>query len=72
MCREPLKHGGSPSLKIITRDDMGWCVSRGKYNVIIKALGNVIETLENSIEFPQKIKNRTTLQPSSCTTSYLS
>ena len=29
-------------------------------------------TLENSMEVPQKIKNRTTLQPSNCTTRYLS
>ena len=29
-------------------------------------------TLENSIEVPQKIKNRTTLQPSNGTTRYLS
>ena len=29
-------------------------------------------TLENSMEVPQKIKNRTTLQPSNCTTWYLS
>ena len=29
-------------------------------------------TLENSMEFPQKIKNRTTLRPSNCTTRYLS
>ena len=29
-------------------------------------------TLENSMEVPQKIKNRTTLRPSSCTTRYLS
>ena len=28
--------------------------------------------LENSMEVPQKIKNRTTLQPSNCTTRYLS
>ena len=28
-------------------------------------------TLENSMEAPQKIKNRTTLQPSNCTTRYL-
>jgi len=27
-------------------------------------------TVENSIEFPQKIKNRTTLQSSNCTTGY--
>ena len=29
-------------------------------------------TLENSMEVPQKIKNRTTLWPSNCTTRYLS
>ena len=29
-------------------------------------------TLENSMEVPQKIKNRTTLQSSNCTTRYLS
>ena len=29
-------------------------------------------TLENSVEVPQKIKNRTTLWPSNCTTRYLS
>ena len=29
-------------------------------------------TLENSKEVPQKIKNRTTLQTSNCTTRYLS
>ena len=29
-------------------------------------------TLENSMKVPQKIKNRTTLQPSNCTTRYLS
>ena len=31
-----------------------------------------VATLENSMEFPQKVKNRTTLQPSNCTTRYLS
>ena len=29
-------------------------------------------TLENSMEVPQKIKTRTTLQPRNCTTRYLS
>ena len=29
-------------------------------------------TLENSMEAPQKTKNRTTLRPSNCTTRYLS
>ena len=28
-------------------------------------------TLENSMEVPQKVKNRTTLQSSNCTTGYL-
>ena len=28
-------------------------------------------TLESSMEFPQKVKNRATLQPSNCTTRYL-
>ena len=28
--------------------------------------------LENSMEVPQEIKNRTTLQPSNCTTRYVS
>ena len=31
-----------------------------------------VATLENSMEVPQKIKNRTTLQPSNCTSKYLS
>ena len=30
-----------------------------------------VATLENSLEVPQKIKNRTTLCPSNCTTRYL-
>ena len=29
-------------------------------------------TLENSMEAPQKVKNRASLQPSNCTTRYLS
>ena len=29
-------------------------------------------TLENSVAFPQKVKNRATLQPNNCTTGYLS
>ena len=28
-------------------------------------------TLESSVEVPQKVKNRATLQPSNCTTIYL-
>ena len=28
-------------------------------------------TLEKGMEFPQKVKNRATLQPSNCTTGYL-
>ena len=29
-------------------------------------------TLENSVEVPQKVKNKATLQPSNCATGYLS
>ena len=36
------------------------------------ALQTGAATLENSMEFPQKIKNRTTLRPSNGTTRYLS
>ena len=32
----------------------------------------VAATLENSMEVPQKAKNRTTLQPNNCTTRHLS
>ena len=32
----------------------------------------LVQLLENSIEGPQKIKNKTTPQPSNCTTRYLS
>ena len=32
----------------------------------------LVQTLENSMEVPQKPKNRTTLWPSNCTTRYLS
>ena len=31
----------------------------------------VAATLENSMEVPQEVKNRATLQPRNCTTSYL-
>ena len=31
-----------------------------------------VATLENSMEFPQKTKNRATLRPSNCTTRHLS
>ena len=31
-----------------------------------------VSTLENSVEIPQKVKNRPTLQPCICTTRYLS
>ena len=31
-----------------------------------------VATLENSMEYPQKIKNRTTLRSSNCTTRYVS
>ena len=47
---------------------------RGKGNPFAMLLGmqTGAATLENSMEVPQKIKNITTLQPSNCTTRYLS
>ena len=39
---------------------------------LLVGMQNDAATLENSMEVPQKIKNRTTLRPSNCTTRYLS
>ena len=40
--------------------------------VLLVGMQTGTATLENGKEVPQKIKNRTTLQPSNCTTGYLS
>ena len=47
---------------------------QGKRNPLALLVGmqSGAATLENSREVPQKIKNRTTLWPSNCTTRYLS
>ena len=39
---------------------------------LLVAMQAAAATLENSVEGPQKTKNRTTLQPSNCTTRHLS
>ena len=39
---------------------------------LLVAMQTGAATLENSMEGPQKIKNRTTVRPSKCTTRYLS
>ena len=47
------------------------CRHRGSFALLV-GMQTAAATLENSMEVPQKIKNRTTLQPSNCTTRYLS
>ena len=47
------------------------CAQRGSFALLVGMLTGAA-TLENSMEVPQKIENRTTLQPSNCTTRYLS
>ena len=46
---------------------------QGKRNpfVLLVGMQTGAATLENSMEVPQKGKNRTTLQPNNCTTRYL-
>ena len=50
-----------------------WAKMQRKGNPLVLLLGMQAGavTLENSMEVPQKIKNRTTLQPSNCTIRYL-
>ena len=45
---------------------------KGNRLTLLVGLQTGAATLENSMEFPQKVKNRTTLQPSNCTSRYLS
>ena len=40
--------------------------------VLLVGMQTGAATLENIMEVPQEIKNRTTLRPSNCTTRYLS
>ena len=48
------------------------CGERGKPLALVVGVQDGATTLENSMEFPQKTKNRTTLWPRNCTTMYLS
>ena len=45
---------------------------KGNPFALLMGMVTGIATLENSVEVPQKVKNRTTLQPSNGTTRYLS
>ena len=45
---------------------------KGNTFALLVGMQSGVATLENSIEVPQEIKSRTTLQPSNCTTRYLS
>ena len=45
---------------------------KGNVFALLVGMQTDAAALENSVEVPQKIKNRTTLQPSNCTARYLS
>ena len=45
---------------------------KGNPHALLVGMQTGAATLENRMEAPQKIKNRTTLRPSNCTTRYLS
>ena len=45
---------------------------KGNPFALLLGMQTVVATLENNMEVPQKIKNKTTLQPSNCTTRHLS
>ena len=47
------------------------CRERGKPLTLLVGMQTGTATLENSMEVPQKVKNRTTLLSSSCPTRYL-
>ena len=44
---------------------------KGNRFALLVEMRTGVATLENSMEVPQKIKNRANLQPSNCTTRYL-
>ena len=44
---------------------------RGNPLALLVGMQTGAATLENSVEFPQKVKNRTTLWSSNCSTRYL-
>ena len=45
---------------------------KGKPLTLLVQMQTHATTLEKSVVVPQKVKNKTTLQPSNCTTRYLS
>ena len=51
--------------------DAGEMQRKGNPPTLLVGMQAVATTLENSMEVPKKVENRTTLQPSNCTTGYL-
>ena len=52
--------------------DVGEDAEKGVRFALLVGMETGAATLENSMEVPQTVKNRTTLGPSNCTTKYLS
>ena len=50
---------------------LAWRQRRGSLPTVVVGMQAGAATLENSMEVPQKVDNRATLQPSNCTTGYL-
>ena len=59
----------SERVKLTTEEttDVGEDAEKGKPSYTIGGMKTGAATLRNGIEVPQKVKNRTTLQPSNCT-----
>ena len=51
--------------------DAGEDAEKGEPPTLLVGMQAGAATLENSMELPQKVENRATLQPSNCTTGYL-
>ena len=65
------------SVRIVNINNLGnnrcWCGCGERISLaLLVGMQTDAATLENSMEVPQKIKNRTTLRPSNYTTRYLS
>ena len=60
--------------KLTTQEttDVGEDVRKGNYLMLLVGMQTGAATLENSMKFPQRVKNRTTLWPNNCTTRYVS
>ena len=50
---------------------VGEDVEKGEPGALLVGVQTSAATLENSVEGPQKVRNRTTLSPSKCTTRHL-